>query len=122
MKPFNCKTVHSSKGGSSPPFFKAPTISPSLHSIFKSFLFHPLLNYFRQFLPLSCKKTPPAIRHTNLPYKYTQVHFLELKLRINFFIKLCWQKKIIVLQLYNTILQRAKKFLNVNLINLENIK
>ena len=26
------------------------------------------------------------------------------------------------LQLYNTILQRAKKFLNVNLINLENIK
>ena len=45
--------------------------------------------------------------------------FIFRQLRMTFFIKLCWQKKIIFLQMHKTSLQRVKKFLNVKMINLE---
>ena len=48
--------------------------------------------------------------------------FIFRQLRMTFFIKLWWQKKIIFLQMHNTILQRVKYFLNVKMINLEKIK
>ena len=61
VKSFN----HSLYRGSSPPFFKAPTPEPSFHPFFKlfvflpSFLFYPLLIYFRQFPLPSCKTLLP---------------------------------------------------------------
>ena len=52
---------------------------------------------------------------------YFQVYFLG-NLKLLFFIKLCWLKKIIFLQMHNTILQKVKEFLNLKMINLEKIK
>ena len=60
--------------GAPVPLFKAPTPWPRLAPFFKSlfplpsFLFHPLLRYFRQFPPPAHKPLPPLIRPTNLPW------------------------------------------------------
>ena len=51
---------------------------------------------------------------------YFQVHFRQL--RMIFFHKSWWQKKITFLQMHDTILQRVKQFLNVKLINHEKMK
>ena len=82
------------------PFFKFLFPLPS-------FLFRPLLRYFRQSPhPHADNPLPVLLQHTNLPYTYTKFIFYNLKWF--FFIKLWWQKKIIFLQIHNTILQRVQ--------------
>ena len=64
--------------------------------------------------------SPVLIWHTNFPYTYTQAHF---KTTYNvFFHRIMVAEKIIFLQMYNTIFQGIKWFLNVKMIHLEKIK
>ena len=107
----------------SPPFLKSLFPLPS-------FLFQPLLRYFRQFPPLSRNHLlPPNPTHQPTLHKingfkqiskewflnpYTNISgylklwdiftFIFRQLRTTFFIKLWWQKKFFL----NTILQRVK--------------
>ena len=61
-------------GGSSPPFFQAPTPWPSLPSLFKIFFSPPLfsvpppLRYFRQFTPALTQPSTALIQPFNLPW------------------------------------------------------
>ena len=131
------------------PLFNAPNPWPSLppsvlRSSFppSSFLFHPLLRYFRQFRPPSRN---PLLPQSDLPtflgskgrfyqfncrflskisYILLQIGYLHLwdifrlifrNLRMTFFHR-------IMVKTHETILERIKWFLNVKMINLEKIK
>ena len=87
----NCNIyMYPIRGFRQPPFLRHPSLDPSqLASLFQifvplpfPFIFHPLLRYFRQFHPPSCRQPPLAfIGHTNLTHTPTHVHYIDIDIQ-----------------------------------------